>query len=91
MIGDNNMFFTLETSIETATLSIQMCVKNLREKFPTAAIIVAKILHAHRPGNAFYENSQKTNADLDRLKLDSDAKLKVLDLRSDFTNTEGTT
>ncbi len=47
MIGNNNMFFTPETGIEAAALGIQMCVKNLREKFPAAAIIVAKILPAH--------------------------------------------
>jgi beta-glucosidase len=90
MIGNNNMFFTPETGIEAAALGIQMCVKNLREKFPTAAIIVAKILPAHAPGNAFYEDINKTNSALDPLKLDSDAKVKVLDLWSDFTNADGT-
>lgn len=90
MIGNNNMFFTPETGIEAAALGIQMCVKNLREKFPAAAIIVAKILPAHAPGNAFYEDIKKTNAALDPLKLDSDAKVKVLDLWSDFTNADGT-
>jgi platelet-activating factor acetylhydrolase IB subunit beta/gamma len=90
MIGNNNMFFTPETGIEAAALGIQMCMKNLREKFPDAAIIVAKILPAHVPGNAFYEDIKKTNAALDPLKLDSDAKVKVLDLWSDFTNADGT-
>jgi platelet-activating factor acetylhydrolase IB subunit beta/gamma len=90
MIGNNNMFFTPETGIEAAALGIQMCVKNLREKFPAAAIIVAKILPAHAPGNRFYEDIKKTNAALDPLKLDSDANVKVLDLWSDFTNADGT-
>jgi lysophospholipase L1-like esterase len=84
------MFFTPETGIEAAALGIQTCVKNLREKFPAAAIIVAKILPAHTPGNAFYEDIKKTNVALDPLKLDSDPKVNVLDLWSDFTNAEGT-
>jgi len=90
MIGNNNMFFTPETGIEAAALGIQMCVKNLREKFPNAAIIVAKILPAHAPGNRFYEDIKKTNAAHDPLKLDSDPKLRVLNLWSDFTNADGT-
>ncbi len=90
MIGNNNMFFTPETGVEAAALGIQMCMKNLREKFPDAAIIVAKILPAHTPGNAFYEDIKKTNAALDPLKLDSDPKVKLLDLTSNFTNPDGT-
>jgi platelet-activating factor acetylhydrolase IB subunit beta/gamma len=42
-----------------AAKGIQMCVKNLREKFPAAAIIVAKILPAHAPGNRFYEDIKR--------------------------------
>jgi lysophospholipase L1-like esterase len=90
MIGNNNMFFTPETGIEAAAKGIEMCLKNLREKFPAAAIIVAKILPAHAPGNAFYEDIKKTNAALDPLKLDSDPNVKVLDLWPDFTNADGT-
>ena len=90
MIGNNNMFFTPETGIEAAAKGIEMCLKNLREKFPAAAIIVAKILPAHTPGNRFYEDIKKTNAALDPLKLDSDPNVKVLDLWPDFTNADGT-
>ena len=90
MIGNNNMFFTPETGIEAAALGIQMCVKNLREKFPDALIIVAKILPAHAPRNRFYEDTKKTNLALDALKLDSDTKVTVLDMWSDFTNADGT-
>jgi beta-glucosidase len=90
MIGNNNMFFTPETGIEAAALGIQMCVKNLREKFPATLIIVAKILPAHAPGSRFYEDIKKTNAALDLLKLDSDLNVRVLDLWSDFTNADGT-
>jgi beta-glucosidase len=90
MIGNNNMFFTPETGIEAAAKGIQMCVKNLREKFPNAALIVAKILPAHAPGNRFYEDIKKTNAALDVLKLDADPNVTVLDLTTDFTNADGT-
>ena len=90
MIGNNNMFFTPETGIEAAAKGIEMCLKNLREKFPAAAIIIAKILPAHAPGNRFYEDIKKTNAALDPLKLDSDPNVKVLDLWADFTNADGT-
>jgi lysophospholipase L1-like esterase len=67
-----------------------MCVKNLREKFPDAPLVVAKILPAHAPGNRFYEDIKKTNAALDLLKLESDPKVRVLDLTTDFTNADGT-
>jgi lysophospholipase L1-like esterase len=90
MIGNNNMFFTPETGIEAAAKGIEMCVKNVREKFPTAAIIVAKILPAHAPGNRFYEDIKKANTALDTLKLESDPKLRVLNLWADFTNADGT-
>jgi len=90
MIGNNNMFFTPETGIEAAARGIEMCVKNLREKFPNARLVVAKILPAHAPGNRFYEDIKKSNAALDALKLESDAKLRVLELTADFTNADGT-
>jgi beta-glucosidase len=90
MIGNNNMFFTPETGIEPAAKGIEMCVKNLRDKFPKTSIIVAKILPAHQPGNRFYEDIKKTNAAFDTLKVESDTKLRVLDLWDDFVNADGT-
>lgn len=90
MIGNNNMFFTPETGIEAAAKGIERCVKNLREKFPDAPLVVAKILPAHAPGNRFYEDIKLTNAALDLLKLESDPKVRVLDLTTDFTNADGT-
>ncbi len=90
MIGNNNMFFTPETGIEAAALGVQMCVKNLRAKFPEAAIFVSKILPAHTPGNRFYEDIKQTNAALDPLRLDSDPQVKVFDMWTDFTNADGT-
>ncbi len=90
MIGNNNMFFTPETGIEAAAKGIKMCVRNLREKFPDASLVLAKILPAHAPGNRFYDDIKKTNLALDALKLDADTKVRVLDLTTDFTNADGT-
>lgn len=90
MIGNNNMFFTPETGIEAAAKGIGMCVKNLREKFPDAPLVIAKILPAHAPGIRFYEDIKLTNAALDLLKLEGDPKVRVLDLWTDFTNADGT-
>ena len=89
MIGNNNMFFTAETGIEAAAKDVKACVENVRAKFPKAEVIVAKILPAHAPGNNFYEDIKKTNSALDPLKLESDPKVHVLDLWSDFTNANG--
>lgn len=89
MIGNNNMFFTPETGIEAAAKGVQTVVANIREKFPLAEVVVAKILPAHTPGNRFYEDIRKTNLAMDSLKLDSDSKVHVLDLWGDFTNADG--
>ncbi len=90
MIGNNNMFFAPETGIEAAAKGVQTCVANLREKFPSAVLILAKILPCHTPGTQFYEDIRRTNAALDALKLDSDPKVHVLDLWTDFTLADGT-
>lgn len=90
MIGNNNMFFTPETGIDAAAKGIEMCVKNLHAKFSNAKIIVAKILPAHTPDNRFYQDIKATNEALDKLKLNSDPQVQVLDLTQDFANDDGT-
>ena len=50
----------------------------------------ALILPCNGPDNKFYEDIKRTNAALDNLKLDSDSKVKVLDLTSDFLNKDRT-
>ena len=90
MIGNNNMFFTPETGIEAAAKGIEMCVKNLREKFLNTPLVLAKILPAHAPGNRFYEDIKKANAALDLLNVEADLKVRVIDLWADFTNADGT-
>ena len=90
MIGNNNMFFTPETGVAPAAKGVQTCVVNLRDKFPKAAMVVAKILPCHAPGNTFYDDIKKTNSELDALQMDRDPQVRVLDLTSDFTNPDGT-
>ena len=90
MIGNNNMFFTPETGVAAAALGVKACLANLREKFPEADVVVAKILPCHAPKVRFYEDILLTNAEIDKLKLDADPKVKVLDLTQDFLNADGT-
>jgi len=90
MIGNNNMFFTPETGVAAAAKGVETCARNLREKFPDAELIVAKILPCHAPKNRFYEDILRTNAEIDKLNLGSDPKIRVLDLTADFLNADGT-
>jgi beta-glucosidase len=90
MIGNNNCFFTPETGIEPAAKGIKACADNLREKFPQAPVVIVKVLPAHAPGNAFYEDIKKINAALDGLSLDADPMVHLLDLTGDFVNADGT-
>ena len=90
MIGNNNMFFTPETGVAAAAQGVKACLANLREKFPEADVVVAKILPCHAPKVRFYEDILLTNAEIDKLKLDADPKVKVLDLTKDFLNEDGT-
>lgn len=90
MIGNNNMFFTPETGVAAAAKGVEECARNLREKFPDAELIVAKILPCHAPKVRFYEDILLTNAEIDKLNLGADPKIKILDLTKDFLNADGT-
>jgi lysophospholipase L1-like esterase len=89
MIGNNNMFFAPETGVAAAAKGVKTCVENLREKFPQTRLIVAKILPCHAPKNRFYEDILLTNAEIEKLALNSDPKVRVLDLTGDFLETDG--
>ena len=89
MIGNNNMFFAPETGVEPVAKGIRACVDTLRRQFPRVPVVVVKILPAHAPGNAFYENIRKTNAALDPLRLDQAASVRVLDLTSELIQPDG--
>ena len=90
MIGNNNMFFTPETGVAAAAKGVEACARNLREKFPDAELIVAKILPCHAPKSRFYEDILLTNAEIDKLNLGADPKIRVLDLTAEFLNADGT-
>jgi len=90
MIGNNNMFFTPETGVAAAAKGVETCARNLREKFPDAELIVAKILPCHAPKSRFYEDILLTNAEIDKLNLGADPKIRVLDLTAEFLNADGT-
>jgi lysophospholipase L1-like esterase len=90
MIGNNNMFFSPETGVAAAAQGVKACLANLREKFPEADVVVAKILPCHAPKVRFYEDILLTNAEIDKLNLGADPKVKVLDLTKDFLNEDGT-
>jgi platelet-activating factor acetylhydrolase IB subunit beta/gamma len=83
------MFFTPETGIEPAAQGIKACVDNLRDRFSKAAVIVVTILPVHSPGARFYEDIKKVNAALDRLNLEADPKVRVLDIWQDMVNADG--
>ena len=90
MIGNNNMFFTPETGVAAVAQGVKACLANLREKFPEADVVVAKVLPCHAPKIRFYEDIVLTNAEIDKLNLGADPKVKVLDLTKDFLNADGT-
>jgi len=90
LIGNNNMFFAPETGIEPAAQGIKVCIDNLREKFPKADVVAVKIFPAHSPGARFYEDIKKTSAALDKLNLEAEPKVHVLDLWNDMVNPDGT-
>jgi lysophospholipase L1-like esterase len=69
---------------------VKACLANLREKFPEADVVVAKILPCHAPKVRFYEDILLTNAEIEKLNLGADPKVKVLDLTKDFLNADGT-
>ena len=90
MIGNNNMFFTPETGVAAAAKGVEACARNLREKFPDAELIVAKILPCHAPKSRFYQDILLTNDEIEKLNLGADPKIRVLDLTKDFLNADGT-
>ena len=90
MIGNNNMVFTPETGVAAVAQGVKACLANLREKFPEADVVVAKILPCHAPKVRFYEDIVLTNAEIEKLNLGADPKVKVLDLTKDFLNADGT-
>lgn len=89
LIGNNNMFFTPETGIDPVAKGIAACAENLRERFPGMPLVVVKVFPAHAPGDRFYEDIEKVNAALDRIDLQADADVRVLDLWDEMVDADG--
>ena len=66
--------YSTETGVAAAAKGVEACARNLREKFPDAELIVAKILPCHAPKSRFYEDILLTNAEIDKLNLGADPK-----------------
>jgi lysophospholipase L1-like esterase len=84
MVGINNL-----VQDNTNAEALATCVAKVRQRFPEADVILAKILPAHMPGTVLYDTIKKTNAALDRVRLKSDHKVHVLDLTHDFAEPDG--
>jgi beta-glucosidase len=89
MVGNNNMFFTAETGVAAVAHGVRACIANLREKFPSAELIVVKILPCCAPASRFYQDIALTNLEMDKLNLEADSKVRVLDLFEEFLEADG--
>ena len=91
MIGVNNapLVFANGAPAASAAHGIKLCVENLRMRCPKSQIVLLKILPAFDPAKQVGKEVRNINAALDALKLDHDPKVHILDLWSDFTNTDG--
>ena len=90
MIGNNNQYFAAETGTKAIAEGIKTCALRLREQFPKVPIVVVKILPCSKPGDPFYENILKTNADLDQVGITADPLVQVLDFSKELLNADGT-
>ena len=92
MIGVNNapLVFANGAPAATAAQGIKLCIENLRMRCPKSQIILVKILPAFDPTKEAGKSVMDINADLDKLDLCRDPYVHVLDLWSDFTNSDGT-
>ena len=93
LIGVNNLALVQPLNNVTTNAiaqGIQLCVQNLRLRYPQTDLILVKILPTATPGDPRYVGAQNVSSLLDGLLNTSDPKLHVLDLWNDFTNPDGT-
>ena len=92
MIGVNNapLVFANGAPAASAAHAIKLCIENLRMRCPKSQIVLVKILPAFDPAKEAGKAVVDINAALDALTLDRDPQVHILDLWSDFTNTDGT-
>jgi platelet-activating factor acetylhydrolase IB subunit beta/gamma len=89
LAGNNNMFFTPETGIEPVAQGIITSVYRIKEEFPAAHIIVVKIFPAGDPSARFYQDIVKTNIAIDKLNLEQNESVSVLDIWNEMVNSNG--
>jgi lysophospholipase L1-like esterase len=92
MIGVNNANGVQYNGVplSAAAKGISLCVANLRLRCPHSQIVLVKILPAFDPAKDVGARVKEMNEELDRLKIDSEPNVHVLNLWEDFTNTDGT-
>jgi platelet-activating factor acetylhydrolase IB subunit beta/gamma len=92
MIGVNNapLVFANGVPAASAARGIKLCVEDLRLRCPKSQIVLVKILPAFNPANEVGLQVVNINSLLDKLNLDRDPQVHVLDLWKDFTNADGT-
>jgi platelet-activating factor acetylhydrolase IB subunit beta/gamma len=92
MIGVNNapLVFANGAPAASAARGIKLCVEDIRLRCPKSQIVLVKILPAFDPTKETGKAVVDINAVLDKLNLDRDPQVHVLDLGKDFTNADGT-
>lgn len=68
---------------------IKACGDNLREKFPSADLVIVKVFPTHAPGNRFDEDIKRVNAAVNGVDLDAAPKIHVLDISADMVEADG--
>jgi lysophospholipase L1-like esterase len=90
-IGVNDLLYMKpEATAESVARDIEACLTKIQHGFPSADIVVTKILPAHGLDTNLERNIRDTNHVLDRLRLDSAPRVHVLDLTRDFAEADGT-
>ena len=93
LIGVNDMALVQPlngVSTNAIAQGIQLCVQNIRLRYPQIDLLLVKTLPTSSPGNPQYVAVQAVSSLLDQSLNLSDPKLHVLDLWNDFTNPDGT-
>ncbi len=89
LVGTNNRFGVPETGSESVAKGIELCTKNIRKKLPQAEVLVVKVFPADAPESNDYKFIKQINESLDRLKLNRDPKVHVLDLWDQMVDRNG--
>ncbi len=91
LIGVNNAPLVTANGIPPARVAegIHLCVGNLRERCPNSQIVVVKTLPGFAHQSTVHADIQRINSAVETLKLDSDPFVHLLDLWTDFTESDG--